>query len=231
MRISQWVSSSLECSRRRADSLIKTKQVTINGEVADFGMTVIATDFVEVAGEVLRINSEKVYLMLNKPVGITCTGAANVPGNIIQYVNYPERVFPVGRLDKASEGLILLTNDGVIANQLLQSEFNQEKIYHVTVDQVITNDFIMALQNGVKIYNPRKQTYIITHRCIVEKIDDYRFAITLRQGLNRQIRRMCRRFQYTVTRLDRVQFKQLVLGDLPRGAWRPLTEVEVAQLK
>lgn len=231
MRISQWISGALDCSRRKADSFIKTKQVTVNREIAVFGMEVAKADRIEVAGELILNDFKKIYIMLNKPVGITCTGAKDVTDNIIQYIDYPERIFPVGRLDKASEGLILLTNDGLIANQLLQSEFKEEKIYRVTVDQVITVEFLNGLKKGVSIYNPRKKEYVITEPCIVEQIDDYRFEITLTQGLNRQIRRMCRHFDYTVTRLDRVQFKQLVLGDLPRGEWRHLTELEINQLK
>lgn len=205
--------------------------MTVNREIAVFGMEVAKADRIEVAGELILNDFKKIYIMLNKPVGITCTGAKDVTDNIIQYIDYPERIFPVGRLDKASEGLILLTNDGLIANQLLQSEFKEEKIYRVTVDQVITVEFLNGLKKGVSIYNPRKKEYVITEPCIVEQIDDYRFEITLTQGLNRQIRRMCRHFDYTVTRLDRVQFKQLVLGDLPRGEWRHLTELEINQLK
>lgn len=231
MRISQWVSASLCCSRRKADSFIKTKQVTVNGVVAHFGMEVVATDRVCVSGELLTNDSAKIYLMLNKPAGITCTGAEEIAGNIIRYVEYPERVFPVGRLDKASEGLILLTNDGVTANKLLQSGYQTEKTYDVTVDEVITEAFLDELRTGVSIYNPRKKTFVITQECKVTQLDEYCFAITLTQGLNRQIRRMCRRFQYTVLHLDRVEFKQLVLADLPRGEWRYLTEVEIIHLK
>lgn len=231
MRISQWISGALDCSRKKADSFIKTKQVTVNGEIANFGMKIANTDRIEVAGELILNDVEKVYIMLNKPIGITCTGAEDVADNIIKYIDYPERIFPVGRLDKASEGLILLTNDGVLANQLLQSEFKEEKVYHVTVDQVITVEFLKGLQKGVSVYNPRKKEHVITDSCKVEQIDEHRFAITLTQGLNRQIRRMCRYFDYTVTRLDRVQFKQLVLDDLPRGEWRHLNELEIKELK
>ena len=231
MRLNQFISSSGYCSRRRADKLIKDKKVTVNGSLIKLGAMISDGDLVEVDGQPIKAKENNIYLMLNKPPGITCTAASHIEGNIIEYVNYPERIFPVGRLDKQSEGLILLTDDGSIVNNLLQEESNQEKDYIVTVNRVITIMFMESMASGVEIYNPRKKENIKTKQCKVVQIDGNNFKITLSQGLNRQIRRMCRRFQYTVTKLQRVRIKHLSLGELELGQWRHLSEEEIEGLK
>lgn len=231
MRLNQYISSSGYCSRRRADRLIKEQRVTVNGESIPFHYRINDGDQVEVDGELIQGKENDIYIMLNKPPGVTCTAASHIEGNIIDFMNYPERIFPVGRLDKQSEGLILLTDDGSIVNDLLKEEHHEEKDYVVTVDRVITEEFIENLSAGVNIYNPRKKAYTMTKQCAVVQIDETSFRITLSQGLNRQIRRMCRRFQYTVTKLQRVRIKNLALGSLALGEWRYLTLEEVRGLK
>src|SRR5690625_2097125 len=230
MRLNQFISSSGFCSRRHADTLIKEQRVTVNGNVIKLGHMISPGDQVKVDGQVIVKKENSIYMMLNKPAGITCTAAPHIEGNIIDFVNYPERIFPVGRLDKQSEGLILLTNDGSFVNDLLQGENNQEKEYIVTVDKKITQSFIDNIGNGVKIYNPRKKENVMTNQCKVVQMNDYEFKIVLSQGLNRQIRRMCRRFQYTVTRLERIRMKHLSLGKLELGQWRYLTDEEIIGL-
>lgn len=231
MRLNQFISSSGFCSRRRADIYIKEQKVTVNGGLITLGHMIRNGDRVEVDGVLISAKENNIYIMLNKPPGVTCTSADNIEGNIIEFVNYPERIFPVGRLDKQSEGLILLTDDGSIVNELLREENNQEKDYVVTVDREITQAFTEAMAVGVSIYNPRKKENTITKPCKVVQLDDYCFKITLSQGLNRQIRRMCRRFQYTVTKLKRVRIKSIELGQLELGDWRYLTDEEVNGLK
>lgn len=230
MRLNQYISSSGFCSRRQAERYITAGKVLVNGEIAPHVYFIQEGDVVEVDGCQIGNSPKKVYVMLNKPRGVTCTASSDVENNIIDFVSYPERIFPVGRLDKETEGLILLTNDGSIVNHLMQAENNHEKEYIVTVDKKITDTFITDLRNGVTIYNPRKKTTVRTNPCLVVQLDDITFRITLSQGLNRQIRRMCRRFQYTVTALQRVRIKQLMLGPLESGQWRHLTAEEIAQL-
>ncbi len=230
MRLNQFIRSSGFCSRRQADMLIKENRVTVNGNTIKLGHMINADDKVEIDGQLIEAKENNIYLMLNKPPGITCTAAPHIEGNIIDFVNYPERIFPVGRLDKQSEGLILLSDNGSFVNDLLQGGNNQEKEYIVTVDKKITQSFIENMASGVEIYNPRKKEIVITRQCKVIQINDYEFKIILSQGLNRQIRRMCRRFQYTVTRLQRVRIKHLALGQLKKGQWRYLTEEEIMGL-
>ncbi|WP_303969587.1 pseudouridine synthase [Sporosarcina ureae] len=231
MRLNQYISSSGFCSRRQAERYITAEKVLVNGKMASHAYLVEANDQVEVDGHLIAHTSEDVYIMLNKPSGITCTASPAIAGNIIDFISYPERIFPVGRLDKETEGLILLTNDGSIVNTLMKEENQQEKEYVVTVDKIITGTFIEDLSNGVDIYNPRIKGYTTTNACPVTQINDYTFRMTLSQGLNRQIRRMCRRFQYTVTHLQRVRIKHIELGSLESGHWRYLTEEEIAGLK
>lgn len=230
MRLNQFISSSGFCSRRQADHLIKEQKVTVNKKVIKLGHVINAGDLVEVDGQLIQAKENNIYIILNKPPGITCTAASHIEGNIIDFINYPERIFPVGRLDKQSEGLILLTDDGSFVNDLLQGENNQEKEYIVTVDREITPLFLENMGNGVEIYNPRKKANVITKKCKVAQINDHAFKIVLSQGLNRQIRRMCRRSQYTVTRLQRVRIKHLSLGQLEIGQWRYLTKEEIRGL-
>ncbi|ARD49581.1 pseudouridine synthase [Sporosarcina sp. P33] len=231
MRLNQYISSSGFCSRRQAERYITAEKVLVNGIVASHVYFVQDDDQVEVDGHRITHTVETVYIMLNKPRGIICTASPAVSDNILDFVSYPERIFPVGRLDKETEGLILLTNDGSIVNALMRVENNQEKEYIVTVDRIITDEFITNLSSGVDIYNPKKKDYTRTNPCRVIQLDEYSFRMTLSQGLNRQIRRMCRRYQYTVTRLQRVRIKNIQLGSLERGHWRYLTDEEIAGLK
>lgn len=231
MRLNNFISSTGFCSRREADELIKQKKVKVNGEIAVIGQTVSEDDKIQVNGRVLKSKKRHVYIALNKPVGITCTTERHVKGNIIDFVNHSERIFPIGRLDKDSQGLILLTSDGSIVNEILREENHHEKDYIVTVNKDITPFFIEGMRNGVKIYNPVKRKYTVTNKCKVIKIKDRTFKITLSQGLNRQIRRMCEHFGYKVKELKRVRIMNITLKGLALGKWRNLTEEEVKKLR
>lgn len=230
MRLNKYISSTGLCSRRKADELIKEERVKVNGQLPTIGVTVNPEDVVEVDGEVLKLNDEFVYLALNKPPGITCTTERHVEGNIIDFVNYPERIFPIGRLDKDSEGLILLTNDGSIVNKILREENNHDKDYVVTVNKAINGTFIENMSQGVEIYNPAQNEYTTTNKSKLEKLSSKSFKITLSQGLNRQIRRMCTKFGYRVIKLKRIRVVNIELGDLALGEWRYLSEKELKEL-
>jgi len=227
MRLNNYISSTGLCSRRKADELIAQKKVKVNGEIAVLGLVVGPDDKVEVDGKLLKKKNKDVYIALNKPVGITCTTEKHIEGNIIDFVNHPERIFPIGRLDKDSEGLILLTSDGSIVNEILREENHHEKDYIVTVNKDITPEFIKGMAGGVRIFNPVKKSYATTKKCKVVKMNDRSFKITLSQGLNRQIRRMCSHFGYKVVKLKRVRIAHISLSNLPIGKWRDLTEEEV----
>ena len=230
MRLNNYISSTGICSRREADKLIEQKKVLINGKVAQIGQPVNEGDVVKVNGKIIKPKKTNVYIALNKPVGITCTTERHVKGNIIDYINYPERIFPVGRLDKPSEGLIILTSDGSIVNKILRSENNHEKEYVVTVNKDITSDFISKMSNGVKIFNPVTKKNVITKKCKVNKVNNRTFKIVLTQGYNWQIRRMCKVFNYEVKKLQRVRIMKLTLKGIAPGKWRKLTEKEVKGL-
>ncbi|RHW40342.1 23S rRNA pseudouridine(2604) synthase RluF [Neobacillus notoginsengisoli] len=224
MRLNKFISDSGKTSRRGADKLIEDGKVTVNGKVAKLGTQVHPGDVVRVSGEEIRIARNNVYLALNKPVGITSTTEKNVKGNIVDLVNHPLRVFNIGRLDKDSEGLILLTNDGDIVNEILRAENRHEKEYIVSVDKPITPEFLKHMSEGVKILGTK------TLPCTVEKLSKYDFRIILTQGLNRQIRRMCEALGYEVYRLQRIRIMNIELGNLPVGQWRDLTKKEKARL-
>ncbi|MDM5156720.1 pseudouridine synthase [Bacillus sp. DX1.1] len=225
MRINQFISEARSCSRRETDRLIKAGRVSINGEVCTHGDIVAHDDIVRIDGNVVeRITKEKIYIAFHKPVGITCTAAGHIEDNIIDYINHPERIFPVGRLDKASEGLILLTDDGAIANQILHGDHEHEKEYIVTVDKPFTDWFIEEMSQGVKIRDG------MTKPCKVTRVDGATFRIVLTQGMNRQIRRMSRAFGYTVTRLKRVRIMNIKLDGLEAGKWRNVTDQELQEL-
>lgn len=230
MRLNNYISSTGICSRREADKLIQQNKVLINGKIAQVGQTVEPGDVVKVNGKKLVQKKNDVYIALNKPVGITCTTERHIKGNIIDYINYPERIFPVGRLDKPSEGLIILTNDGTIVNQILRSENNHEKEYVVTVNKNITEEFIKNMSNGVRIFNPVTNKHVVTNKCKVTKVNNRTFKIILSQGLNRQIRRMCEAFGYEVMKLQRVRIMDLTLKGIAPGKWRKLTPTEVEGL-
>ena len=230
MRINNYISSAGICSRRQADELISQGKVKINGKKAEIGQDVNPGDKVEVNGEYLKPVKDFVYIVLNKPVGITCTTEKHIKGNIIDFINHPERIFPIGRLDKDSEGLILLTSDGSIVNEILMDKNKYEKEYIVSVNNEITPAFIEGMSKGVRIFNPVKNTYTRTNRCKVVKIDSHIFKIILTQGLNRQIRRMCSNFGYEVIKLKRIRIINIDLRNLPVGKWRNLTKEEVKSL-
>lgn len=224
-RINKYLSEVGYCSRRAADALIEEGRVTINGKVPEMGTKIKAGDEVKVDGALISASSEKqVYIAFNKPIGIVCTTDAKVEkDNIIDFINYPKRIFPVGRLDKASQGLILLTSDGDIVNKILRARNNHEKEYVVTVRQPITADFIEKMSNGVPILDT------ITRKCEVKQIGKYIFRIVLTQGLNRQIRRMCEELNYEVVKLKRIRIMNIKL-DTAVGKWRHLTEDELAEI-
>lgn len=224
IRINKAIADTGYCSRRQADDLIESGQVTINGIVATLGSRVQPGDQISIAGKPLTSKPKTVYLAFHKPVGITCTTDRKIAGNIIDYINYPERIFPIGRLDKPSEGLILLTNDGDIVNKILRAGNNHEKEYIVTVNRPITDDFVKRMSNGIPILDT------ITKKCRVEKISRYVFRIILVQGLNRQIRRMCEFLNYEVTALKRIRIMNIKLNHLPVGQWRELTAEELDQI-
>ncbi len=230
MRINNYISSTGLCSRRKADELIRAGKVTINGVVAVLGATVNPADLVAVDGQILQPVKTDIYIALNKPRGIISTTERQVKGNIIDFVNHPERIFPVGRLDKDSEGLILLTNDGSCVNKILRNENKHEKEYIVTVNKPIRPAFLKGMSAGVRIYNPVRKEYTLTNPSRVIRIDDRTFRIFLTQGLNRQIRRMCSHFGYQVVKLLRVRILNIELKDLPSGQWRDLTEEELRTL-
>ncbi len=220
MRINKYISESGKASRRGADKLVNEGRVTINGKVAKIGSQVEPGDDVRVNGNPIRMARNYVYIALNKPVGITSTTEKNVKGNIVDLVNHPLRVFNIGRLDKDSDGLILLTNDGDIVNEILRAENKHEKEYIVTVDKPITPEFLKRMAEGVKILGTK------TLPCKMEQLSKYVFQITLTQGLNRQIRRMCEVLGYDVYRLQRTRIMNIHLGNLPVGQWRDLSKKE-----
>ena len=224
-RINKYLSEIGYCSRRAADQLIAEKRITLNGALPEMGTKVTADDDIRVDGKPIpQALSKPVYLAFNKPKGIVCTTDTRVEkNNIIDYINYPSRIFPIGRLDKASEGLIFLTNDGDIVNKILRARNNHEKEYLVTVNKPITTPFIKKMSQGVPILDT------VTRPCVVESIDKFTFKIILTQGLNRQIRRMCEYFDYDVRRLQRVRIMNVSL-DLPIGKWRSLSHKELKEI-
>ncbi|MEK4056782.1 pseudouridine synthase [Paenibacillus sp. FSL F4-0087] len=225
MRINKYISETGYCSRRETNRLIAAGRITINGKVCEKGADVEPEDIVLIDGQEIPFNDrEPVYLALNKPIGIVCTAAEQVEGNIIQYVNYPSRIFAIGRLDKASEGLIFLTNDGDIVNKMMRSEHNHDKEYVVTVDKPVTDEFVRAMSQGVEIMN------VVTKPCEVYKHSENVFRIILTQGLNLQIRRMCKALGYRVLKLERIRIMNVTLDGLERGQWRHLEKQELEKL-
>jgi 23S rRNA pseudouridine2604 synthase len=223
-RINKFLSESGFCSRREADKLLEQGRITINGVIPELGTKVTIEDEIRVDGKLIREKTEKpVYLAFHKPVGIECTTNQNVRDNIVDYINYPKRIFPIGRLDKASEGLIFMTDDGDIVNKILRARNNHEKEYIVTVNRPITDRFIQRMGNGIPILDT------VTKKCKVEQISKFVFKIILTQGLNRQIRRMCEYLDYEVTALKRIRIINISL-DIPVGRYRDLTDDEIKQL-
>jgi 23S rRNA pseudouridine2604 synthase len=226
LRLNKFISETGICSRRQADAWIAAGRVSVNGQPAELGTQVADGDDVRVDGRAVGAKKKPVYIALNKPVGVTCTTERHVPGNIVDFVNHRERIFPIGRLDKDSEGLILLTNNGDIVNQILRVENNHEKEYVVTVDKPPTPEFLAGMAAGVTL--PELST--TTRPCRIAPEGARGFRIVLTQGLNRQIRRMCEAFGYEVRRLRRVRIVNIRLGALPVGRWRDLDAAELAGL-
>lgn len=224
ININKYISSTGMCSRREADRLIEANRVTINNKAAELGNRVFEGDIVKVDGKVLQQKPKPIYIALNKPVGIISTTDSKEKKNIVKHVNHPQRLFPIGRLDKPSEGLIFLTNDGDIVNKILRAGNNHEKEYVVSVNKKITHDFIEKMSNGVPVLGT------ITKKCNVSKINDFTFKIVLVQGLNRQIRRMCEYLDYQVTRLKRTRIMNVTLGNLKPGEWRELSTQEITTI-
>ncbi len=225
-RINKYLSEVGFCSRRAADILIEEGKVTINGEITEIGSKVEEGDQVEVEGQKIinSIKQKNIYLAFNKPTGIVCTTDRRVePDNIIDFIKYPRRIFPIGRLDKPSEGLIFLTNDGDIVNKILRARNNHEKEYIVSVNRPINKDFIQRMSNGVEILDT------ITKNCFVKQLGQKKFKIILTQGLNRQIRRMCESLGYRVKSLKRVRIMNIKL-DVPTGKYREFTKEELIEL-
>ncbi len=225
-RINKYLSEVGYCSRRAADKLIEQGRITINGVVPEMGTKVEPGDIVAVDGIAVEASSgqKRVYLAFNKPVGIVCTTDTRVePDNIIDFINYPTRIFPVGRLDKMSQGLIFLTDDGDIVNKILRARNNHEKEYIVTVDKPVTGEFVRRMAGGLPILDT------VTRPCTVKKLGKYVFKMILKQGLNRQIRRMCEHLDFRVRKLERVRIMNVKL-DVPVGQWRDLTDDELAEM-
>ncbi|MCJ8015188.1 23S rRNA pseudouridine(2604) synthase RluF [Paenibacillus sp. KQZ6P-2] len=225
MRINKFISETGFCSRREADKWVESGKVTINGITAVLGSQAEEGDDVRVGGQPLQAKKKShVYIALNKPVGITSTTEQHIKGNIVDFVGHPERIFPIGRLDKDSEGLILMTSDGDIVNKILRSEGKHEKEYIVTVDKPITTSFLTGMAGGVKILGE------MTLPCTITRISERVFKIILTEGKNRQIRRMCSAFGYSVRKLQRIRIMNIKLGSLQKGSWRDLTDDEKMEL-
>ncbi len=224
-RLNKAISDSGFCSRRQADKYIEQEKVTVNGKIATLGDRAMPEDVIEVDGKLITDNEHLVYLALNKPVGITCTTDRRIEGNVVDFINHKERIFHIGRLDKPSEGLLLMTNDGDIVNKILRAGNRHEKEYIVKVDRRITDEFLKRMQNGVPILET------VTKKCKVEKVGRYVFKIILIQGLNRQIRRMCEYLGYEVVSLKRTRIMNIHLGSLELGVCRDLTMEELNGLK
>lgn len=224
MRINKLLSNFGYCSRRDANRLIEAGRVSVNGVKGILGQWVELEDVILLDGCPLE-QQPRIYLLLNKPVGVTCTAESKVSHNIIDYINYPQYIFPVGRLDKDSQGLMLLTNDGDLAHEILESEHEHEKVYHVTVNKPLTQVFLDNLAKGVLVDD------VMTRPCVVNQLSENQFEMVLSQGLNRQIRKMCQGQYYQVIKLERVKILNLELGNLEQGKWRLVSSEELANLK
>lgn len=227
IRLNKAISDSGYCSRRQADTLIEQGRVRLNGNKVKLGDRAMPDDSIHVNGELIKGNDNLVYIALNKPVGITCTTDESIKGNVVTFIRHSERIFHIGRLDKPSEGLLLMTNDGDIVNKILRAGNEHEKEYIVKVHKPITEEFIESMGNGVRLHELK----VTTKNCEVKKLNRFTFKIILVQGLNRQIRRMCEHLGYGVIELKRTRIMNIELGNLPLGIWRDLTEDELQGLK
>ncbi|MGF1740923.1 23S rRNA pseudouridine(2604) synthase RluF [Vibrio profundum] len=223
-RLNKYISETGFCSRREADKLIEQGRITINGKTPEKGTQVAQGDEVCIDGKPVRAKEKPIYIALNKPTGITCTTERDIPGNIVDFIGHSKRIFPIGRLDKPSDGLIFLTNDGDIVNKILRAGNNHEKEYVVRVDRPITADFLKKMAAGVRILDT------VTLPCQVSKETKFSFRIVLTQGLNRQIRRMCEALDYQVLKLRRVRIMNITIDGIPNGQWRYMSEEEISQI-
>ena len=224
IRLNKFLSDAGYCSRREADRLVEQGVVKVNGKTAVMGQKVTINDSIMVKGKNISREEEQILIALNKPVGIECTTDLNNPDNIVDFINFDKRIYPIGRLDKNSQGLILLTNDGSIVNNILKGSNYHEKEYVVTVDKTVTDDFIKKMSTGVRILDQ------VTRPCKVAKVKKHVFNIVLTQGLNRQIRRMCGELGYNVQKLKRIRIMNIELGNLPVGQYRKVTDSELKEL-
>lgn len=224
IRINKYLADCGVCSRRQADELVSQGRVTVDGETAVTGTKVTPAQEVQVDGKSIKDDGKTIVLLLNKPVGIVCTTAEDEKDNVVKFVNYKRRIYPVGRLDKDSRGLLILTNRGDLVNGIMRSRYDHEKEYVVTVHRPVTQKFLDGMSAGVPILGTK------TKPCVTEKLSKYRFRIVITEGLNRQIRRMCEHFGYVVTDLKRVRILDINLGDIPEGKWRQATKNEVYSL-
>lgn len=230
VRLNKYLSDAGVCSRREADRLIESGRVTVDGRKAAPGTKVEPGQEVRIGKKVIRDKMERIVLAVNKPAGIVCTEDKKEKKNIIRYLNYPVRITYAGRLDKDSEGLLIMTNDGDLINGMMRARYGHEKEYKVTVNKPVIEEFIQKMSEGVRIIDKEKELDVVTRPCKVQKIGKYTFSIILTQGLNRQIRRMCDALGYKVTRLVRVRIMNVELGTLKPGAVRKLTEQELKEL-
>lgn len=224
IRLNKFLSDAGYCSRREADRLVEQGVVKVNGKTAVMGQKVTINDSIMVKGKNISREEEQILIALNKPVGIECTTDLNNPDNIVDFINFDKRIYPIGRLDKNSQGLILLTNDGSIVNNILKGSNYHEKEYVVTVDKPVTDDFIKKMSTGVRIIDQ------VTRPCKVAKVKKHVFNIVLTQGLNRQIRRMCGELGYNVQKLKRIRIMNIELGNIPVGQYRKVTDSELKEL-
>lgn len=224
VRLNKYISDTGFCSRREADKLIEENRVKVDGIKATMGSKVFRGQKVTIDNKELKVENKLIYIALNKPRGITCTTEKKIKGNIVDFINHEKRIFPIGRLDKDSEGLIFLTNDGDIVNKILRAGNNHEKEYIVTVNKNINDKFVRGMAKGVPVLDT------ITKKCYVEKLGKNKFKIVLTQGLNRQIRRMCAYFGYNVIKLERVRIMNVKLDNLKTGSWRYLSEKELKEI-
>ena len=220
VRLNKFIADCGICSRRQADALIEQGRVSVDGEKAVMGTKVLPSQLVKVDGKPINDDGKTIIILFNKPVGLVCTTADDEKDNVVKYINYPRRIYPVGRLDKDSQGLLLLTNRGDLVNGIMRSRYDHEKEYIVTVDRPVTEDFMKRMSKGVPILDT------VTKPCFIERLGKYKFRIIITQGLNRQIRRMCEHFGYEVKTLKRIRILDIQLGDLKEGEWRNATSAE-----
>ena len=223
VRLNKFMADCGHCSRREADRLIEAGKVKVNGRIAEMGMRVTDDDMVEAEGKILKREERTILLIFNKPPGITCTTSKDDETNVVDYINYPKRIYPIGRLDKYSEGLLLLTNRGDIVNGIMRSRYGHEKEYIVTVDRPVDDAFLMKMSSGVYL----KELDVTTKPCKCRKIARNKFSMIITQGLNRQIRRMCEEMGCRVMKLKRIRIIDIELGDLPVGEYREATKKEL----